>query len=66
MTILPGDTLSFKAPQEMHPNEFVVTEPNTRQCKPFFKQSIIQLQDGRFEVQNEIKDPILLKKIWDY
>ena len=62
VTVLPGDTLSFEAPQEMRPDEFVMIEPNTRQCKPFFKPSIIQLQDGHFEVQNELEDPILLKK----
>ena len=62
ITILPGDVVSLPAPKELEPNDFVMIEPNVRQCKPFFEPSIIQLEKGQFEVKNELSDPITIKK----
>ena len=62
ITILPGDAAVFKAPTNLDPDGYVMIEPNTRQCKPFFDSEIIKLEKGQFEVVNELKNPITLSK----
>ena len=61
-TILPGDSVSFIAPPDIDPEEFVMVEPNTCQTEPFFEPRITQLTNSTFEVENDSGKAITLKK----
>ena len=62
ITILPGDVTTFSAPAGFKPDEIVMIEPNIKQCEAFFEPSILQLNQGRFEVQNKLENPVTIKK----
>ena len=61
-TLLPGDSYTIRAPQDLPPDSFVLLEPNLQQTSPFFPSSITQLHDGSFTVKNQSPNPVHLKK----
>ena len=61
-TLLPGDSYTIHAPQDLPPDSFVLLEPNLQQTSPFFSSNITQLHDGSFTVKNQSPDPAHLKK----
>ena len=61
-TLLPGDSCTVHAPDDLAPDSFILLEPNLQQTPPFFSSTITQLQDGSFTVKNQSPDPVHLKK----
>ena len=59
-TILPGDSISFVAPPDIDPEEFVMVEPNTCQTAPFFESHVTQLSNSKFEVENSSNKAVIL------
>ena len=60
-TLLPGDSCTVFAPNDLAPDSFIMLEPNLQQTSPFFPSTITQLQDGSFTVKNQSPDPVHLK-----
>ena len=61
-TLLPGDSLSVSAPPDIPPDSFIMIEPNLTQAPPFFSSNIMRIDNGIITVENESKNPVLLKK----
>lgn len=62
VSILPGDTMTFNLPADVCDQADLAIEPDLGQSKPFFSPKIISPKDGKFEITNESKDIITLKK----
>ena len=61
-TVLPGDSVSFRAPPNIEPDAFVMIEPNLDQTPPFFKSCITKLSNSEFEVENSLDKAVTVKK----
>ena len=60
--LLPGESLSLKAPPDIPPDSFVELEPNLSQAPAFFYPTISKLENGVATIQNVLSDPVKLKK----